>query len=74
MFTLRVEVPIFTLTLVFKPLPIPTLWIFCGLTLLLGIIIEPRAILGSNHSSETSSSFATCFISSVATPRRAAVI
>ena len=64
----------FTFTLVFVPLPIPTLWIFSLRILLLGIIIEPLAIFGTNHSRVTSSSFATCFISSVAIPLRAEVI
>ena len=50
------------------------LWIFSLRTLLLGMIIEPLAILGINQSSVTSSSFAICFISSVATPLRAEVI
>ena len=38
--------------------------------------VRPQKIhnVGISQSSETSSSFATCFISSVATPRRAAVI
>ena len=39
-----------------------------------GIIIEPLAIFGRSQSKVTSSSFATNFISSVATPLRAALI
>jgi len=39
-----------------------------------GLKTKVNVNIGINQSSETSSSFATCFISSVAIPRRAAVI
>ena len=62
-----------TFTFVLRPAPIPTLWIFWGRDVLDGMMIEPEAILGISHSSETSSSLATWIISGVGTPRLADV-